>query len=72
MGRRFLQRLQSSALNRRVAEHVDFVDDVDLIICRYWGEVDFFLQVPDVINAVFEAASISISPWRGFRETTGT
>ena len=50
MGRRLLQRLQQG-VEGGDGEHVDFVDDVDLVAPLAGGEVDLLAQQANVVDA---------------------
>ena len=51
VGRRLLQGLEKG-VEGALGEHVDFIDDVDLVLGPDRGEDDFLGQPPDVVNAV--------------------
>ena len=49
--RRFLQRFEQR-IERRATEHVDLVNDVDLVLAGAGSEIDLVTQVTDVVDAV--------------------
>ena len=50
VGRRLLQGLEQ-CIEGRIGEHVDFVDDIDLVPGHRRGVADLLAKVPDIVDA---------------------